>query len=76
MNGLDDPTPSARFMGGREYVRRKGETATPSPEDVTRVAGEHLFLRPSVEPGSGPFPGHSGGWSEQGMTPGEKSVAR
>ncbi|MZR11552.1 carbohydrate kinase [Maritimibacter sp. DP07] len=75
VNGLGDPTPSARFMGGREYERMRGETAAPSGADVARVLEAPLFLLPAIEMGSGPFAGHRGGWSVPDMTPGEKSVA-
>jgi sugar (pentulose or hexulose) kinase len=75
VNGLGDPTPSARFMGGREFERIKSEIAEPTTMDRARVLNERLFLLPAVQTGSGPFPHRQGGWSENRMTPGEKSVA-
>ena len=75
VNGFGDPTPSARFMGGREYERMHGETAEPTEADVARVLDKGLFLLPAIETGSGPFAGTNGGWSDPSMSPGEKSVA-
>ncbi|EAQ13281.1 sugar (pentulose or hexulose) kinase [Maritimibacter alkaliphilus HTCC2654] len=75
VNGLGNPTPSARFMGGREFEQMKREIAAPTAEDVERVLNERHFLLPAVQTGSGPFPNRPGGWSNASMTPGEKNVA-
>ncbi|HBZ43838.1 MAG TPA: carbohydrate kinase [Maritimibacter sp.] len=75
VNGLGDPTPSARFMGGREFELLRGETADATTTDAERVLRERLYLLPAIETGSGPFPGRSGGWSTSDMSPGEKNVA-
>ena len=75
VNAHGGATPSARFMGGREYERLRGETAPPDAADIARVLRERLFLLPSVETASGPFPGRGGGWSDPAMTAGEKSAA-
>lgn len=75
VNGLGDPTASARFMGGREYELRLGETSDPSPTDVEAVLAQQVYLLPSTETGSGPFPDLKGVWSGPDMSPGEKSVA-
>jgi sugar (pentulose or hexulose) kinase len=69
------PTPSARFMGGREFDLMRGETDTPDAAEVAAVLGRGAFLLPSVEPTSGPFPGARGRWSDPAMTPAEKSAA-
>ncbi|WP_226626740.1 FGGY-family carbohydrate kinase [Alloyangia pacifica] len=74
VNALGGPTPSARFMGGREYESLKPETGPHSDRDVSAVLQRQAMLLPSVETSSGPFPGRHGGWSEA-MSPGEKSVA-
>ncbi|MAM60435.1 FGGY-family carbohydrate kinase [Maritimibacter sp. UBA3975] len=75
VNGLGDPTPSARFMGGREFEHIRMEIGEPSSADVVRVLKQRLFLLPSVQAGSGPFPHRPGGWNRSEMTPGEKGVA-
>ena len=69
------PTPSARFMGGREFDLMRAETEDPRPDEIAAVLERCAFLLPSVEPTSGPFPGRRGGWSDPAMTPGEKSAA-
>ncbi|MDF0596822.1 FGGY-family carbohydrate kinase [Psychromarinibacter halotolerans] len=75
VNANGGATPSARFMGGREYELAKPETAPPTPADVDAVLNGKLFLLPSVEPGSGPFQHRTGGWSDPAMTPGQKGAA-
>lgn len=69
------PVPSARFMGGREFEMMRPGTADPSAEEVAAVLGGRGFLLPSVEPGSGPFPGRPFAWSGADLTPGERSAA-
>ncbi|RVT83491.1 carbohydrate kinase [Rhodobacteraceae bacterium CCMM004] len=69
------PTPSARFMGGRDRDTLAGETAAPTRTDVARVLKGGLCLWPSVVPGTGPFPQRRGGWSDPGAAPGEKGAA-
>ncbi|WP_353473961.1 FGGY-family carbohydrate kinase [Salipiger sp. H15] len=74
VNALGGPTPSARFMGGREYEMLKPETGPHSERDVGAVLERRAMLLPSVETSSGPFPGRHGDWTEA-LSPGEKSVA-
>ncbi|MCA0938257.1 FGGY-family carbohydrate kinase [Salipiger pacificus] len=74
VNALGGPTPSARFMGGREYEMLKPETGPHSDRDVSAVLQRKAMLLPSVETSSGPFPGRHGDWTEA-LSPGEKSVA-
>jgi sugar (pentulose or hexulose) kinase len=69
------PVPSARFMGGREYDLMRGDTVAPDAAEIAAVLDRAAFLLPSVEPASGPFPGHRWRWSDPAMTPGERSVA-
>jgi sugar (pentulose or hexulose) kinase len=69
------PTPSARFMGGREFDLMRAETAEAGPDDIAAVLERGAFLLPSIDQGSGPFAGRRGGWSDPAMTPGEKSAA-
>lgn len=74
VNALGGPTPSARFMGGREYEMLKPETGPHTERDVSAVLQRQAMLLPSVETSSGPFPGRHGDWTEV-LSPGEKSVA-
>jgi len=75
VNALGDPVPSARFMGGREYeLIRQGGTARPTTEDRARMRRAPTYLLPSIEPGSGPFPGLAGGWTRAPETEGLKML--
>ncbi|WP_343501898.1 FGGY-family carbohydrate kinase [Alloyangia pacifica] len=74
VNALGGATPSARFMGGREYEMLKPETGPHSERDLRAVLARKAMLLPSVETASGPFPGSHGAWTEA-LSPGEKSVA-
>lgn len=70
VNAFGQPTPSARFMGGREYEQTRGQ-GMPSDSDVQAVLDGNLFLVPAAEPSSapssgpssGPFPGKSRHWT-------------
>ncbi|WP_138469578.1 FGGY-family carbohydrate kinase [Poseidonocella sp. HB161398] len=76
VNAMGDPVPSARFMGGREYeIVRQGSDARPSEADRRAVLEGGLMLLPSVEPGSGPFPGACGGWTAPPPTDGARMLA-
>ena len=67
--------PSARFMGGREYdLLRPADAVVPTDADRAAVL-DGLFLLPSVEPGSGPFPGRAGGFLTEPATDGQRSLA-
>ncbi len=61
VNAFGQPTPSARFMGGREYETLR-QPATPSDTDLDAVLASGLRLLPSVQAGSGPFPDRKAHW--------------
>ena len=56
------PTPSARFMGGREYELILGDALgrKPGPDDAVRAVARNLIALPSFVSGSGPFPERQG----------------
>ncbi len=56
------PVASARFMGGREYEVLTAGFAENLPTALTEVLATPVLLLPSVEPGSGPFPGRKSQW--------------
>lgn len=72
-----DPVPSARFMGGREYeIMTGGQPAEWGDEDVSQVLARPLFLLPSVEQGSGPFPARRSTWvNDAQATDAERQIA-
>jgi sugar (pentulose or hexulose) kinase len=67
------PTPSARFMGGREIEALTGDAqridiAAAQPSLVAAVANvlnAGAMVLPSFAPGVGPFPRAKGGWANQ-----------
>ncbi len=76
VNALGTACPSARFMGGREYeVIRQGDTTPPTPADRAAALAGPIHLLPSVEPASGPFPGHQMRWTQSPATPGQRLLA-
>ncbi len=77
VNALDQPVPSARFMGGREYaLLTEGLPGGSSDADVASVLGRPVLLLPSVQAGSGPFPGRQAKWiPDGGIAPGEREAA-
>ena len=76
VNGLGQPVPSARFMGGREYeLIRQGSDLKPAPADRAAVLNAGIMILPAVEPGSGPFQGRAMRWTGQPASEGEKLVA-
>ena len=63
VNAFGEPVPSARFMGGREFETLLGEQAAATVDaDVEAVLSEQILLTPSVQQGSGPFPGRQAEW--------------
>ena len=70
------PVPSARFMGGREIeIVRAGSTVTPSDADRAAMLDRAVMILPSVEAGSGPFPGHAFRWQGAPQTEGARMAA-
>lgn len=75
VNALGQPVPSARFMGGREYqIIRAGCDRPPEPTDRAAVLDHGVMLLPSVQPGCGPFPDRSGGWTVSPASQGQRMV--
>ena len=75
VNADGDPTPSARFMGGREFERMRRDEAPPDDADRQETLARRLFLLPSIQHGSGPFPDRSGGWNHDAATDGARNLA-
>jgi sugar (pentulose or hexulose) kinase len=77
VNAFGDPVPSARFMGGREHaILTEGLEEGYTVEDVAAVLGKRIFLLPSAQAGSGPFPRRQAGWICDGaIRPGERRAA-
>ncbi|HZY69092.1 MAG TPA: FGGY family carbohydrate kinase, partial [Devosia sp.] len=74
VNAQGQPTPSARFMGGRENAELGQGLPDPTAADIEAALARSLMYLPSATPGSGPFPHAHGRWTGEG-TPGERRAA-
>ena len=70
------PTPSARFMGGREYAAILGADFSASGDvgDVKTLLRRGVTTRASFVAGSGPFPDGRGAVVGETETPGERAA--
>ncbi len=76
VNAFGKPVPSARFMGGREFdTVMQGFERKSNGTDLAAVLREPNMLLPSVQPGSGPFPGQNAAWIGQEPHDGRRFVA-
>ncbi len=76
VNGLGEPVPSARFMGGREFdLIHQNAQITATEADRQAVLGQSIMLLPAVEPNSGPFAGRKMHWTAPPETEGQRLVA-
>lgn len=76
VNANGDPTPTARFMGGREFDRIAAGARETTPEEVQAVLQGSVMLLPSLENGSGPFPAAAAKWAaREPQSPGEHFAA-
>jgi sugar (pentulose or hexulose) kinase len=77
VNAFGDPVPSGRFMGGREHaILTEGLEEGCTGDDVAAVLAKRIFLLPSVQAGSGPFPQRKAEWiCQDAIRPGERRAA-
>lgn len=78
VNALGIPTPSAKFMGGREFERlMEGRPVGFTEQDVRSVLKNRPMLMPSIEQFTGPYQGRTHEWIHGGneLTGGEYFVA-
>ncbi len=71
-------TPSARFMGGREFdILVEGQAVTPDAATIAAVLDRRILAWPGFAPGNGPFPAARGRWSHDVATlsPAERTAA-
>lgn len=63
VNGLCQPVPSARFMGGREFeILMDGRHREYTPDDVANVLQKEVMLLPSIVTSSGPYQDYQFRW--------------
>ncbi|MBO6920432.1 MAG: FGGY-family carbohydrate kinase [Rhizobiaceae bacterium] len=64
VNGLGEPVPSARFMGGREFETLMANRCDKfDPSDVDFILQNEVMLLPSIMQNSGPFQGQHHRWT-------------
>ncbi len=75
VNARGTPTPTARYMGGREFDELTGgRIAAPTPADRRAVLAGIMIL-PSLHPETGPFPGLHLWWTAEPETDGARTLA-
>ena len=75
VNALGGPTPTARYMGGREFDSlTQGQVVTATKDDRSAVLAG-IWALPSLHPNTGPFPGLAFGWSVEPQTHGQRCLA-
>jgi len=74
VNAQGSPTPSARFMGGRENTMLGEGLPDATPEAIDAVLRQGLMYLPSAQQDSGPFPHAAGQWTREG-TPAQRRAA-
>ena len=63
VDALGRPTPTARFMGGRDHaLLTQGCEGSISLTDIADVISKGILIMPGRVPGVGPFPHARGGW--------------
>lgn len=78
VNAYGDPTPSARFMGGREFETIiDGAFTAPTLSDTEAVLNKSIMLLPAITATTGPFQGRTPHWlpSEPPHGSGQRSLA-
>jgi sugar (pentulose or hexulose) kinase len=82
VNGQGGATPSARFMGGREYdlmapPKTDGDAGAyfTNDADIAAVLSGDIQLLPAVVPSCGPFAGRAAQWSAEANTPAQREIA-
>ena len=76
VNAFGDPVPSARFMGGREFETiMRHAVASNGNADRRAVLSEPVILLPSVQQGSGPYPGRTAAWAGREPGGGQRFLA-
>lgn len=76
VNAKGEPTPTARFMAGREFDEiTEGRIVTPTEDDLRAVMAKGVMALPSRHPDTGPFPGQEFAWTVEPATDAERTAA-
>jgi sugar (pentulose or hexulose) kinase len=63
VNARGEPTPTARFMGGREFDQIARGARAALEQDLEVVLRDQIMLLPALENASGPYPGRQHSWT-------------
>lgn len=75
VNALGGPTPTARYMAGREFdMLTQGHITAPTAAERSAVLAG-LYALPSLHPETGPFPGLTFAWQGEPQTHGQRCLA-
>ena len=75
VNALGGPTPTARYMAGREFdMLTQGHIAAPTAAERSAVLAG-IYALPSLHPETGPFPGLTFAWQGEAQTHGQRCLA-
>lgn len=76
VNARGQPTPTARYMAGREFDEiTEGHIVTPTAAEEAAVLAGRVMALPSLHPETGPFPGLAFGWLGRPETDGARVAA-
>ncbi len=75
VNALGGPTPTARYMAGREFDTLTQGRVTPPTEADRRAVLAGIYALPSLHPDTGPFPGLTFAWQGEPQTHGQRCLA-
>jgi sugar (pentulose or hexulose) kinase len=75
VNALGGPTPTARYMAGREFDMLTQGRVTPPTEADRRAVLAGIYALPSLHPDTGPFPGLTFAWQGEPQTHGQRCLA-
>lgn len=77
VNAKGEPTPTARYMAGREFDEiTEGRIVTPTEADLAAVLNAGVMALPSRHPDTGPFPGLTFAWAPSPpATDGQRTAA-
>ncbi|MGB8818440.1 MAG: FGGY-family carbohydrate kinase [Rhizobiaceae bacterium] len=77
VNANGGPTPTSRYMAGREFDDiTQGKIVTPADGDQIAVLSGNIMATPSLHPDTGPFPGLGFTWLNGGpASDGERTCA-
>ncbi len=75
VNARGTPTPTARYMGGREFDELTGGRTAPATKADRAAVLSGIMALPSLHPETGPFPGLHLSWTAEPANEGQRCLA-